>query len=107
MNPTVWAMLAAAIAIGAEYLYRTLPGPWLHYLWAWIPMQLFIGYAIYRLVTTIGGQSLIAAFVVWSFCTIIMRVALSVFILHDKIAPGTWAAVVLIIAAKITQQVWK
>lgn len=106
MTVILWSLAAAVVAIGAEYLYRTLTHPWWCYLWLWIPMQLFIGYAIYRLVT-VPGVPLIGAFVTWSVCTLAIRVGVSIFVLHDRIAPGTWIAVGLLVLAKIAQQVWK
>lgn len=106
MNPTIAALAAAFVAIGVEYLYRVLPGPWIHYLWLWIPCQLFIGFAICTLVR-VPGLPLIGAFVTWSFCTLIARVAVTTTLLHDKVSPGTWVAVALIFLAKLTQQVWK
>lgn len=106
MNPTLWSLVAAALAVGAEYLYRTLKEPWLHYLWAWIPIQLAIGYCIYRLVTQ-PGVPLIGALIIWSFSIIGLRVLVTVFLLHDRVAMGTWVALGLMIGARVAQSVWK
>lgn len=106
MTQTVWALLAASVAVGCEYLFRTIKEPWYHYLWAWIPLQTFIGYCVYRLVTT-PGTSLIDAFIVWTFATIGMRVFVSAAILHDTVAPGTWAALALMLIARAVQVTWR
>lgn len=101
-----WALTGASLAILCEYLYRVLPGSWWSYVWAWIPLQCAIGYTVYRLVTT-PGATLLDAFVVWTFSTIILRIGVSVFLLHDKVPPGTWAALVLVVTARIAQGVWR
>jgi hypothetical protein len=70
-------------------------------------MQLFIGYAVYRLVT-VPGVPLIGAFVTWSACTLAIRVGVVDFSSSTTASPpGTWVAVGLLILAKIAQQVWK
>lgn len=106
MSPTLWSLLAAVPAVWAEYLYRTMARPWWHYLWLWVPLQLFIGYSIYKIVT-FPGQPLVGALIVWSFAIIGLRVFTTVFLLHDKVPPGTWAALGLMVVARIVQTVWK
>ena len=105
MQLALWGLVAAVPAVSAEYLYRVLPGPWSRYLWLWVPIGLTVSYAIYRLVTT-PKTSLIGAFVVWAFSTTIIRVFLSVVILRDTIDSGTWAALGLVVAARVVQLVW-
>lgn len=109
MLSIMWSLIAAASAIGAEYLYRTLPGlpgNWLRYIWLWTPMQLLTGYCIYRLVT-VPGTPLVGALILWSFATIGVRIIVSAFVLHDKIPPGTWAALGLLVIARIVQSTWR
>lgn len=102
---TLWGLAAAVPAVLAEYLYRTLPGPWSSYLYLWVPFQLSIGYCIYRLVT-IPNTSLLDSFVVWAFSTTFMRVAVSTLFLHDHVKPGTWFALALLVMARIAQTFW-
>ena len=92
-------------AVLAEYLYRTLPGPWHHYLYIWVPMQLAIGYSIYRLVT-IPQTTLMDAFIVWAFSTTFLRVVVTVFLLGDRVKEGTWFALSLLILARVAQARW-
>lgn len=102
---TLWGLAAAVPAVTAEYLYRTLPGPWWTYLWIWVPMQLTIGYCVYRL-TTIPGTPLMDAFVVWAFSTTFIRVFISAFVLGDNVKGGTWFALGLLVMARIAQSFW-
>lgn len=102
---TLWGLTAAIPAVLAEYLYRTLPGPWWQYLWLWTPMGWLISYSIYRLVT-IPQTTLIDAFVVWAFSTTTMRVVVSVVFLGDIVRPGTWVALGLLIVARAIQAFW-
>lgn len=105
-SPAVWWGLAAALpAVLAEYLYRTLPPPWWHWIWLWMPLQLSIGYCIYRLVS-IPNTALLDAFVVWAFSTTMMRVVVSVIFLHDDIKGGTWFALALLVMARVAQTYW-
>ena len=108
MSPAVWWGLAAAVpAVLAEYLYRKWPAgtPWWYGLPIWIPIQLSIGYCIYRLVT-IPNNTLLDAFITWAFATTAMRVVVSVLILGESIKGGTWFALGLLIMAKIAQTAW-
>lgn len=93
---------AAAIAVAAETLYRSITAPWHHYLWLWVPLQTAMSYCIYRLVTY-PNTSLLAAFVTFSFCMITLRVVVSQFFLHEDIRLGTWLALALIVTAKLVQ----
>lgn len=106
MSAAWWGFAGASVAILCEYLYRVLPGSWWSYLWAWIPLQVGVGYCVYRLVTA-PGTSLLDAFVVWTFSTIVLRIIVSVALLHDKVPNGTWAALALIVVARIAQVSWK
>jgi multidrug transporter EmrE-like cation transporter len=106
LSPAAWWGLAAAVpAVLAEYLYRTLQGSWLSHIYLWIPLQLSIGYCIFRLVT-IPNTTLLDAFAVWAFSTIFMRVAISTLFLHDPVKGGTWFALGLIIMARVAQAFW-
>lgn len=102
---TFWSLLAALCAVGAEYLYRTLKGPWISHIYLWIPIQLTIGFAIYKLVTS-PGVPLISALIMWSVCVIGLRILVSM-LLGDAVSIGTWVAVCLMFAARIAQQVWR
>lgn len=102
---TLWGLAAAVPAVTAEYLYRTVQGPWWHHLWLWTPMQLAIGYSVYRLVT-IPQTSLLDAFVVFAFSTTALRVFVTVVVLGDPVKGGTWFALALLILARIAQTWW-
>ena len=106
MSATLWALLAGSLAVGCEYAYRTLPGTWWHYLWAWVPLQTFIGYCVYRLVNT-PGTSLIDAFIVWTFATVFLRLAASVWLLGETLRPGVAAALALVLVARVVQVTWR
>jgi hypothetical protein len=112
MSTGAWYGLAAAIpAVTAEYLYRTLPGTdgslagWLRYWYLWLPLQLSIGFFVYKLVN-VPGTSLLDAFIVWAFATTFMRVVLTVFVLGDTVKGGTWFALVLLILANVAKTFW-
>ena len=111
-NATWYAIGAAIPAVLAEYLYRVLPGSdgsaagWFKYIHIWIPMQLAIGYFIYKLVTATSTASLLDAFVIWAFTTTIMRVIVTVLVLHDTVKGGTWYALGLLTMARVAQTFW-
>ena len=106
ISPAAWWGLAAALpAVTAEYLYRTLKGDWIDHIYLWVPLQLAIGYCIFRLVT-VPNTTLLDAFVVWAFSTTLMRVFISVAILGDPIKGGTWFALGLLLMARIAQSFW-
>ena len=101
----LWGFAAAVPAVLAEYLYRTLPAPWVYNLHIWIPLQLTIGYCIYRLVT-VPNLALLDAFVVWAFSTSAMRVFVSVCLLGETVKGGTWFALGLLCMARVAQTFW-
>lgn len=103
----LWGVGAAIPAVFAEYLYKVWsPGtPWHYGLPIWIPLQLSIGYCIYRLVST-PGTTLLDAFVLWALCTTGMRVVISVTILDETIKGGTWFALGLLVMARVAQTFW-
>ena len=106
MNPAVlWGLGAGVPAVVLEYLYRTLPGPWSASLWLYAPMQLFIGYSIYRLVTT-PGVTLLDALVVFAGATAALRIA-ATYALGDTIRASTWAAFALVMLANIIRTYWR
>lgn len=104
--PAFWGLVAGITAVTAEYLYRTLPGPWASHLYLWVPMQLLIGYSIFRLVNA-PGVSLLDALVVFTFSTALARVCVSLFLLREDVAAATWAAFALLMAARIVQVAFK
>jgi hypothetical protein len=104
---TVWGLAAALPAVLAELCYRKWPveWPWWYGLPAWVPMQLAIGYCIFRLVS-VPSTTLLDAFVVWAFSTTAMRVAVSTLILGETIKGGTLFALGLLIMARVAQSFW-
>jgi hypothetical protein len=104
---TLWGLAAAFPAVLAELCYRKWPveWPWWYGLPAWVPMQLAIGYCIFRLVS-VPSTTLLDAFVVWAFSTTAMRVAVSTLILGETIKGGTLFALGLLIMARVAQSFW-
>lgn len=106
MNATMIGILTAIPAITSEYLYKIRGGNWVDDLWMYLPLQLCISYGVFRLVT-MPGTTLLDAFVVWAFSTVAMRVMVSQFVLGEAIAPGTWAALVILMFARYIQYTWR
>lgn len=103
-----WGLVAAFPAVGNEYLYRRLAaqdGSWLDWWYIWVPSQLVISYAIWRLVT-VPDTTLLDAFVIWALSTTLLRVFVSVAVLGDTVAGGTWFALGLLVMARIAQAFW-
>ncbi len=105
VNPYVWGLGAGVPAVVAEYLYRTMPGPWISHLYLWLPLQLLIGYSIYRLVNT-PGVTLVDSLVVFALCTAGLRVFVSVGLLGDQVKWATWVALGLVLTANIIKFIW-
>lgn len=102
----LYGLLAGVPAIVAEWLYKVWEGPWWTGLWLWVPLQLTIGYSIYRLVN-IPGISILEAFVVFAACTAAFRIVLSVLILHQEVSTGAWIAFGLIVLANLVRTFWR
>lgn len=105
---TLWSLGAAVPAVAAEFLYRTwdVSKPWWQGLWMWVPLQLSIGYCIFRLVTLPSSGSLLDAFVIWAFATIFLRVVVTVLVLGETVKGGTWFALGLLAMARVAQTFW-
>jgi len=106
MNQTLWAILAGIIAVSIEWSFRVHQTSWWEYAWYYVPAQIALSICLFYMVTS-PGTTLLDAFVVWAMCTIGLRVLVSVFILQEAVAAGTWAALGLIVAARTIQVVWK
>lgn len=102
----IYSLIAALCAVTLEYLYRVMPGTWWEWAWFYMLFSLTISFCIYKLIT-VPGQPLVGALIMWSFAVIGLRVFVSAVVLRDHIAPGTWAAVGLLIVARVAQVVWK
>lgn len=105
---TMWSIGAAVPAVVAEALYRMwdTSRPWWHGLWMWIPLQLAIGYCIFKLVTAPSSGSLLDAFVVWAFATTLLRVVVTLLVLGETVKGGTWIALGLLTLARVVQTFW-
>ncbi len=104
----VFGLGAGLPAVLAEYLYvRWPPGvPWWHGLWMWAPIQLCIGYSIYRLVT-LPGTNLLDAFIVFAFCTALLRILLATVILQQDIPIQSWVGFALVFSATLVKYFWR
>ena len=100
----VIALASATIAVGLESLYRINPAPWRHFLPVALPASLFISWSLCYLVRSQG--SLLDALVLWSLCTVVMRVGAQMLI-GDPIPPGLWCAVGLMVVARLVAVVWR
>lgn len=106
MTAYIWGLGAGLPAVVAEYLYRTLPGSWFSHLYIWLPIQLLIGYSIYRLVNS-PGVTLLDSLVVFAFCTASFRLFTSIVLLDDTIRTGTWIAFGLVMLANLVKVYWR
>ena len=100
----LWGALGGVTAVGMEWAFRAYPEiSW----WRLFPVvafpALFINFAICQLVR--GAGSLLDAFVVFALCTMGARVAVSVLWLPDAIPLTTWAALGLVMLARVMQVV--
>jgi len=98
-----FGFLAGVLAVGVEAAMKRPGFQWAPNLCWLIGPAILLNYCIYRLVQ--GSPSLAAAFVVFTFASLSLRVGLSVWLGHP-IGLGTWIAVVLIAIAFLLS-VWK
>jgi hypothetical protein len=105
-SPQFWSVISALAAVYMEYLYRVLPGGWLRWSWLYVFPALLVSFSIHKLVTT-PGVPLVGALVMWSICIMGSRIFVTMFVLHDKVSPGTWVAVGLMVIARFAQTFWK
>ena len=96
----LWAVSGAATAVFLEVLYRQQG-----WLWWTAPLQVFIGYAVARLL--IGSPTFIAAVALFSFAVLFARIGVSLVLFKEGAHASTWAVAVLLLAAAIVGRVWK
>lgn len=100
--------VAGVAAVVAEWAYKqewATSVPWWHHLHLWLPLQLVIGYCIYRLVN-LPGVNLLDAFVVFAFCTALLRIVTAIFLLHQHIPIQSWVAFALVLSAPLVKTFW-
>ena len=106
MTSVCWSLLAAFCAVLMECLYRVLPGGWWPWIWIWAPLSLTISYSICKLIT-VPGVPLVGALIIWTLSVMGLRVLLTTVILRDAVPVGTWAALGLMVVARVVQVSWK
>jgi hypothetical protein len=104
-----FGLAAGVLAVSAEWCYKqpwAVDGPWIKYVWVWLPMQLGIGYCIYRLVN-LPGTNLLDAFIVFAFCTALLRIIVASAILGQTIPIQSWIGFGLVLSATLVKTFWE
>ena len=98
MGLMLWPWIGGLAAVFVEFYFRTHPS--VPYWRQWIPalLGMVVNFAVFKIFTS--ASSLLAGFVAFSTATLIVRVFLSVAILREAVGGRTWAAVLLLVAAK-------
>ncbi len=107
MSPAiVFGLIAGTGAVLAEYLYKVWPmgKPWTDGLLMWVPIQLVIGYCIFRMVTA-PGATILDAVIVFALATAVLRVILTLFILHQPVPLATWVGFGLVVLANFIKPI--
>ena len=99
-----WALVAALTVTGSETIFTSSPS-WIGRAWLFVPLALLANWTIYRLVHSV--PTLLDAFIVFSFMTMLLRIGSTTLILRQPVPCGTWVATALIVLAKLTQSVWR
>lgn len=102
----LFAGLAGTAAVTAEYLYKTWEGPWWTGLYMWIPIQLTIGYCVYRMVN-LPGTNLLDAFILFALATALLRVVLAICILGQTVPLPSWVGFGLVLLATLVKTFWR
>lgn len=98
----LFTITGALGAIFCEYTYRRYPDMnWFQNMYWIAPIQLYVGYAVYRAV--IASHSLLDAFILWASSTMLARFFVSAVILGESISTTSYAAFLLIIIARVIQ----
>ena len=97
-----WAFLGAISAVGLETYFRLFGR---FDLWIVIPVELFISYSVYRLMG--HSSTFLTAIVLFSMCTLTLRIIATIWVFHVPLVKGNLAALVLLITASIIGKVWK
>lgn len=103
----LFALIGGSAAVAAEWLYKqpfVIDGPW-KYAFLWMPLQAVIGYCVFRMVN-MPGATLIDAFIVFAFCTALLRILVVIFVLNQTITIQAWIAFGLVLAATCVKAFW-
>lgn len=101
--------VAAIAAVTAEWAYKqewVTSVPWWHHLHLWVPLQLLIGYCIYRLVN-LPEINLLDAFIVFALCTALLRIIIATAVLHQHIPVQSWVGFALVLSATLVKTFWR
>jgi hypothetical protein len=104
----VFGFGGACAAIAAEWLYKqpfVMDAPWWKHLYLWLPLQLWIGYCIFRLVN-MPGTNLLDAVIFFAFGSAVLRIIVATAVLHQTITIQTWVAFGLVLAATCVKTFW-
>lgn len=103
MTIYLWGVVAGIVAVSYEWLYVTHESFWERQVL--VPVLLgswVIPLCVFKMVK--GSPNLIVALVVFSFCTLSLRVAITLW-LRQPVTVGTWAALGLLVLSQIARKV--
>jgi hypothetical protein len=99
----VFGFIAAVAAVYAEWLYLVSPSFWTWRIMAsLVTIQPIIAYAIFRLVK--ASPNLIAAIVIFSFSTLLLRIFVTLVVQGKHVSAGTWVALSLLVVAQFARR---
>lgn len=104
----LWGILAAFGAVLNETLYRKGLGWGDAWLLVFLPIQMLIGFSIWKLVSPgSGGPTLLVSIAVFSMSTLVMRSLVSQFLLGEALARGNLVALVGLAIAITAGHLWR
>jgi len=100
----LWALLAALNVTVCETFFASRGSYWKD-LWLYTPMALLTNYCIYRLVRS--APTLVDGLIIFSLGTLVLRTTSAVFVLHQRLSPGTWCGLALVGLANVIRYAWR
>jgi hypothetical protein len=99
-----WAAIASALAVLAETLFRR-GWDWGDNFWLFVPLAIALNFSIFRLVT--AGPTLLVAIATFSLVTVVMRSAVSEFILGEPLRQGNLVAAAALAIGVLVGALWR
>src|SRR5512145_2302319 len=97
-----FVFIGAVAAVGMESMYRVHGGTFDQILLLTIPLALIVNYGVFR--TMQANDSMFTGIIMWSTCTVILRLISTLFIIKEQPHPGAWAGFVLIVLAQFVSK---
>lgn len=97
-------MSAAIAAVGLEFAMRRGLN-WLEFAWLYVPLALFVNYAIWRML--VSSQGWLQGIVMFTMCTGILRILLAFLVIREPLSKANIVSASVLLGTGVLNRIWR